>query len=120
MEKLLSIFSSQIRRLSNKKMCEINCKIQHMQTSAENGCLPFCSGGKKEARGENRTGLMEAASLGLALHATIGVYCSLGPCSRKGWTLPTSPGDAVIPCPFPRRKIELLLLVPSKTVTGQD
>lgn len=91
-----------------------------MQISAEKGYLPFCSSGKKETRGENRTGLMEVATLGLALHATMGVDCSLGPCSRNGWTLPTSPGDAVIPCPLPRWKIELLLLVPSKSVTGQD
>lgn len=60
MEELLGIFPSQIRRLSNKKMDEINHEIQQARTSAGNCCLPVCSSGKKEARGERRTALVEA------------------------------------------------------------
>lgn len=55
-------------------------------------------------------GLWKQYPEGLVLHTTVGVGRSLGPRTRKGWTLLTSPGDAVLPCPFLRWKIVLLLL----------
>lgn len=64
-EEWLSIFPSQIRRLSNKKMDEIHNEIQQAQTSAGNCCLRFCFSGKKEARGEGRTGLLEYHGSGI-------------------------------------------------------
>lgn len=118
-EELLSIFPSQIRGLSNKKMDEIMKSSRHEHLLGTAACL-FAPVGKRRQEVRVGPGSWKRYPEGLVLHTTMGVGCSLGPRSRKGWTLLMSPGDTVLPCPFPRWKIVLLLLAPAKSVTGRD
>lgn len=89
MKELLSIFPSQIRRLSNKKIDEINNEIQQAQTSAGNCCLPFSTVRRRRQEARVGPGLWKPYPERLVLHTPMGVDHSLGPHSRTGWTLLT-------------------------------
>lgn len=77
MEELLSIFPSQIGRLSNKKMDENDNEIQQASTSVGSCCLHFAPVGN--GRQEARVGLgsWKWCPEGLVLHTTMGVWVAV-------------------------------------------